>query len=61
MIIEFKKGQMIITHPSGHVDRYERLDLEKQKVIVQKQIDRLKNDLVYFSNNISNIQKSIGV
>lgn len=56
MNIEYKKGEMIVTHPSGHVDRYQQTDIDMQKATIQDQIDELKNakvDLIIRGNKIT--------
>lgn len=60
MKIKFKNGEMIITHPSGHVDRYQQSDLDMQKAMVQDQIDELKSAQDVLTNYISEIQNSSG-
>lgn len=60
MKIEFEKGEMIVTHPSGHVDRYQRSDIDMQKIRVQEQIDELKFVLDILTNCAIKIQNSLG-
>lgn len=60
MKIEFKKDEMIVTHPSGHVDRYQQMDLEMQKVMIQEQIEELEKSRTDYAHKISSIQTSLG-
>jgi len=60
MTIEFINGEMIITHPSGHVDRYQPADLDMQKVEIRDQIDELQNAQDVLTNYVSEIQSSLG-
>jgi len=58
--IEYKKGEMVLTHPSGHVDRYQRTDLEMQRVNIQEQIADLQKSRTGIVNRITLIQESVG-
>ena len=60
MLIEFIKGEMIVTHPSGHVDRYQRTDLDMQKASIQDRIDELENAKGNLISNSNKIRNSMG-
>lgn len=61
MKIEYKNGEMIITHPSGHVDKYQRTDIEREKVSMQDQAAKIQDGIAALDGYISKIQTSIGV
>lgn len=60
MRIEYKKGEMIVTHESGHVDRYQRTDLESEKVNIEQQGARNQTALDTVNSDIQKINLSIG-
>ena len=52
MKIEFKDKKKIVTHPSGHVDEYDKAhlevnkkELEERKAQIGHQIDLIVNDI----------------
>ncbi len=57
----YNNGEMIIKHPSGHIDKYDQFDIEQRKVTVQKRIDEHNELLVFYANIIAAIQNSLGV
>lgn len=60
MDITYNNGEMIVTHPSGHIDKYDQVDIEQRKAKVQKRIDERKELLVFYSEIIVAIQNSLG-
>lgn len=61
MKTDFIQGEMIVMHESGHVDRYQRADLETEKVNIKQQIARDQAALDTANSDIQKIQSSIGV
>lgn len=60
MRTEFKNGEMVITHESGHVDKYQAADLANLKVTEQKLLTANRARVDQVDGNIQKIQKSIG-
>ena len=58
MKVTFEKGQMIIEHPGGHIDKYAKQDLLLQKELEQQ----IQNEVVGRINNLNatiiNIERS---
>lgn len=60
MKIVYKQGEMIVTHKSGRVDRYQRADLEAEKVNIERQRARNQTALDAVNSDIQKIQSSTG-
>lgn len=60
MKTEYKQGEMIITHDTGHVDRYNRLDLERQRELLEQDRTETQNKIAVINSDISKINSSIG-
>ncbi len=60
MTIEHKNGEMIVTHPSGHVDKYSEADLISNRDQLQNQIADLNGQLIAQNLAISETQNSLG-
>jgi hypothetical protein len=60
MKVEYKQGEMIITHESGHVDKYQRADLEWLRVLEVRNRNESANKIAAIDSDISKINLSIG-
>ena len=60
MKIDYKNGEMIVTHDSGHVDRYQRIDLEKQIFLLTREKSEAQQKIDQVNSDIQKIQSSIG-
>ena len=61
MIINFKKGEMLVQHSTGHVDKYQRLDIENLKTQEESLIRESQEKIKALNEYISKITLSIGV
>jgi hypothetical protein len=57
---EFKNGEMIIIHESGHQTKYQAADLANLKVTEQKLLIANQARIDQVDGNIQKIQKSLG-
>ncbi len=60
MIIKYENNVMVVKHPSGHVDKYNRSDLERIKLMYIEEIENANNDLIEINTHIINLQLSEG-
>ncbi|MBW8003852.1 MAG: hypothetical protein FVQ80_17945 [Planctomycetes bacterium] len=60
MIIEFKNGEKIITHPSGVVSVQTKADMKSLRDSVQEQLNQLNADLIAYNFDLTEITNSIG-
>lgn len=61
MLVEFENGVMIVSHESGHIDKYQKVDIEREKVNMQEQAVENQAGIAVLDGYISKIQNSIGV
>lgn len=52
---------MIVTHESGHIDKYQAADIERQKVLQQDQAAEAQAAIAVLDGYKTKIQNSIGV
>lgn len=58
MKIEYKKGKMIVTHPSGHVDTYDKTYLIRFRADRQKSVDDERLSIAEINKCISAVEIS---
>lgn len=58
MIVTIKNGEMIVQHPSGHVDRYTKNDLERFRDKRQDRINKMNGEIVNYNFDIAQIENS---
>jgi len=59
MKIEYNNGEMIVTHPTGIVNRYNKADILRQRHAVELDILVAQDELKYHDEVISKIDKSV--
>lgn len=59
MKIEYKDGKMIITHPSGVVNEYDKAEILRQRHAVELDILAAQDEIKYHDACMSKIDKSV--
>jgi len=57
--IEFKKGEMIVTHPTGVVNEYDKANILKQRHTVELAVYAANDELKHLDGIMSKIDKSV--
>ncbi len=60
MNIEYENGQQVVTHPSGHVDRYTKQDLVDFKDRLSRKTVRLNSGIIAIDLMIAEVENSKG-
>ena len=55
MAITFDKGFKIITHPSGVISKYDRVDIQRHKDELLKERQRIEGMLIKIEDDISKV------
>ncbi len=58
MDIVYKDKTMIITHPSGHVDVYDEVHMQKVKAIAEQDRDGAVQNIITLDNHITQVRSS---
>ena len=60
MNIQFEKGEMVVIHSEGSVDRYQKSDLLEHRSMRDQEISEIQDEISLINTYILNIESSIG-